>query len=297
MWVFSGRLLVVFVAFLAFQAPLLAQGKKHALLVGVKGYSLAFKQFTELNTERDLEAIRAALKTKFGFQDTEILVLKTPQTTTRKAILSAFKSWLIDASEPGRGDIVYFHYSGHGSQVPAKNDPDEPDGLDQTIVPSDYGPNGVNHIIDDEIADLITQLKAKQPASIMLSFDCCHSGTVTRGEGLVRGRRWEGPVPPPKGPRSRGQAPEDGAGGLFKKQEAYNGGFIVFSACKADQVDTEIKGFEGQPMGPLSYALSKAMQEAAPDWTYQDLYQRVTGVMAQSIATQNPQIEGDLRKV
>jgi len=298
MWITCRRLpIVLFTGLSLIPVTTQAQGRKHALLVGVKGYSLTLKQFTELNTERDLEAMRTALKSKFGFLDSEIQILRTPQTTTRKAILSAFKSWLIDFCEPGRGDIAYFHYSGHGSQVPAKNDTDEPDGLDQTLVPSDYGPNGQNHIIDDEIADLLTQLKAKQPGSIMLSFDCCHSGTVTRGEGLVRGRRWDGPVPLPKGPRTRGQAVEDGAGGLFKKQEAYNGGFIVFSACKADQVDTEIKGFEGQPMGPLSYALSKAMQEAGRDWTYHDLFQRVTGLMAQSIATQNPQIEGDLRKV
>ena len=292
------RLLVSFAVLLALiPSQANAQGRKRALLVGVKGYALNLRQFTELNTERDLEALRSTLKSRFAFSDADIQILKTPQTTTRKAILSAFRSWLIDSCEPGRGDIVYFHFSGHGSQVPAKNDPDEPDGLDQTIVPSDYGPNGTNHILDDEIADLLNQLKAKQPASIMLSFDCCHSGTVTRGGGLVRGRRWDGPIPPPKGPRARGMAAGDGAGGLFKKHEAYNGGFVVFSACRADQVDTEIKGFQGQPMGPLSYALSKAMQEAAPDWTYHDLFQRVTGIMAQSIPTQTPQLEGDLRKV
>src|SRR5438067_9690758 len=88
MLVSCSRLLAALAAaFLLAQPPLQAQGRKHALLIGVKGYSLTLKQFTELNTERDLEAIRTALKSKFGFQDSEILVLKTPQTTTRKAIL------------------------------------------------------------------------------------------------------------------------------------------------------------------------------------------------------------------
>ena len=38
----------------------------------------------------------------------------------------------------GQDDIVVFHYSGHGSQM-TDLEGDEPDGLDETIVPYDSG--------------------------------------------------------------------------------------------------------------------------------------------------------------
>ena len=52
--------------------------------------------------------------------------------------------WLIKGAKPG--DSLFFHYSGHGSQVKDK-DGDEIDGLDETILPVDFQKSGM--IIDD----------------------------------------------------------------------------------------------------------------------------------------------------
>jgi hypothetical protein len=54
--------------------------------------------------------------------------------------------WLIGGTQPG--DSLFFHYSGHGSQV-VDHSGDEEDGLDETICPVDFKSAG--QIIDDEV--------------------------------------------------------------------------------------------------------------------------------------------------
>ena len=74
------------------------------------------------------------LREQFAFADADIELLKDEQAT-RDAILAAFDR-LVDRTQPG--DLVVVHYSGHGSQV-VDLEKDEPDGLDETIVPDDSG--------------------------------------------------------------------------------------------------------------------------------------------------------------
>jgi hypothetical protein len=126
----------------------------------------------------------------------------------------------------------------------------------------------LRNIRDDEIGMLLGQLKQKQPASVILSFDSCFSGTITRGgRHKVRGRSWEGPVPvtPSKKPVD---GPAEGSGGLLKRGEALANGYVVISATRSDQVDTETEDESNQKIGPLSYALSMALSKR---WTTNDL--------------------------
>ena len=86
------------------------------------------------------------------------------------------------------GDFVYLHFSGHGSQAPARHPEQELDGLDELFLPADIGPwndsvgEVTNALVDDEIGTLINGLR-KRGASVWAVFDSCHSGTVTRGLG------------------------------------------------------------------------------------------------------------------
>ena len=51
---------------------------------------------------------------------------------------------LISKSAPG--DILYFHYSGHGTRVPADDDENDETGYDECIAPSDLNLiNGMCH--------------------------------------------------------------------------------------------------------------------------------------------------------
>jgi hypothetical protein len=67
---------------------------------------------------------------------------------------------------------IWFHYSGHGSQISAGPNSDELDKLDEVLVPIDFQKSGF--IIDDEIFNIIKNVKCK----MILVFDCCRSGSV-----------------------------------------------------------------------------------------------------------------------
>lgn len=69
------------------------------------------------------------------------------------------------------GDTLFFHYSGHGTQVPTDHDDLEADGLDEAIVPVD-----MNLIVDDDLRLIFCQLPLG--ARMTMLADCCHSGTM-----------------------------------------------------------------------------------------------------------------------
>ncbi|KAH7438391.1 hypothetical protein KP509_04G013100 [Ceratopteris richardii] len=67
------------------------------------------------------------------------------------------------------GDVLFFHYSGHGMRAPAQIDDDDETGYDECIVPCD-----MNFITDDDFRELISKL----PSGVALTIvsDSCHSG-------------------------------------------------------------------------------------------------------------------------
>ena len=87
---------------------------------------------------------------------------------TRNNILSQLTNLVNQSS---RLTEIWFHYSGHGSQIRDTNG-DEADRLDEVLVPMDYQTKGF--IIDDEIFNIVKNSKCKT----ILVFDSCHSGSV-----------------------------------------------------------------------------------------------------------------------
>lgn len=71
------------------------------------------------------------------------------------------------------GDKLYFHYSGHGTQILDING-DETDGYDECLVPLDYEEKGF--ITDDILREILAD---RIPNGVCLSgvLDCCNSGT------------------------------------------------------------------------------------------------------------------------
>tara|TARA_A100001011_G_C14317025_1_gene848428 strand:- start:4799 stop:5764 length:966 start_codon:yes stop_codon:yes gene_type:complete len=70
-----------------------------------------------------------------------------------------------------KNDILFFYFSGHGSQINDLNN-DENDKKDEVFIPSDYN----NNIITD---DLLKSLFSTSSSTIFSIFDCCSSGTMT----------------------------------------------------------------------------------------------------------------------
>ncbi|MBD2388301.1 caspase family protein [Cylindrospermum sp. FACHB-282] len=161
--------------------------RKLALLVGINEYSGTIPALR--GCVNDVLLQKELLIHRFGFKPENILTL-TDQQATRENILTKFETHLIAQAKPG--DVVVFHFSGHGSQV-VDPDRDSPDGLNSTLVPIDSGlPIGypvtggpVQDIMGHTLFLLMYALKTD---NVTVVLDSCHSGGGKRGNLRVRSR-------------------------------------------------------------------------------------------------------------
>src|SRR5262245_30243391 len=132
---------------------------KLAVLVGINDYKYPNQISSLAGSLNDVEDMLQVLTTKFEFPRENILVLKNAQAT-HAGIIDAIRNQLIAKAKPG--DIVVFHYSGHGSQMKDVSGK-KISGLDETIVPYDSrDPQGkVFDISGAELHGLLVQLAQK----------------------------------------------------------------------------------------------------------------------------------------
>ena len=162
-------------------------GERHALLVGVAGYPQLAEGLRLQGPRNDVQLMRSVLEEQ-AFPATNIRVLadgiEGARPATRSAILKELRAL---AGRTGKGDFVYLHFSGHGSQQPSPGGPSaaEPDALDELFLPYDVGRweerQGAveNAIVDDEIGIAVDAIR-KGGTFVWAVFDSCHSGTLTR---------------------------------------------------------------------------------------------------------------------
>ena len=145
----------------------------------------------ELNAcEADAEDMAAIAKSK-KFSVSTLLTKAATRSRVTNAIQGA-------AKRLKRGDIFMLSYSGHGGQLPDRNN-DEPDGMDETWCLYD------GEIVDDELHALYRKFAAG--VRILVFSDSCHSGTVTKlayYHGTVGARA----TPSDERPRYRAMPPD-----------------------------------------------------------------------------------------
>lgn len=165
---------------------------KKALLIGINKYKhLPFYSQvlkTTVNNLKgsvnDVKIMKGLLKSHYGFLEDNIKTIYDEEAT-KDNILKIFENWLIDSTK--EGDLVFFYFSGHGTQVPDQNG-DEEDGQDEGLCAHDLIPEGANSaneakiILDDELGQWLRRLRGRE---VIVVIDSCHSGTATRG---VNGR-------------------------------------------------------------------------------------------------------------
>jgi hypothetical protein len=110
-------------------------GQKRALLVGINYLGTDGELKGCLN---DVARMRRCLVGRFGFDEADIRVLadadpSTPPPTGANIRLELER--LVAGARPG--DALFFHYSGHGLQLPAETGEDDDTGYDECIVPCD----------------------------------------------------------------------------------------------------------------------------------------------------------------
>lgn len=173
-------------------------GRKLALLVGVNAYPEAIPDLRGCLT--DVELQWELLVHRFGFSPKDILVVSDKESIqpTRQNILQAFEEHLIRQAKPG--DVVVFHFSGHGSLVNDRHALQElvvnENGVKKvvpnskrvtgTIVPSDRPTSQPQQVNDIMGQSLFLLMQALQTQNVTVVLDSCHSGGGTRGNLLFR---------------------------------------------------------------------------------------------------------------
>lgn len=179
----------------------------YALLVGIDKYQ--GKKITKLGgCVKDVNLVKTFLENKY--KDRLKLRMLTDEEATYENIIAAFEQHLVNGGGEGK-DTFWFHFSGHGSEqftaeqfykpVDANGKPMPTlaaNGKDQTLVC--YNPGGTTdgiYLADKELAILISRIHEKARSigkikpHILVTLDCCHSGTGTRAEGEIKSRKFD----------------------------------------------------------------------------------------------------------
>lgn len=276
---------------------------RRALLIGINHYLYLVSDKQLNGCVHDVKLMSKTLQEIFGFPAENItLVYDEGLSPTRDHIIQAMQDLL---AKTQRDDIVVFHYSGHGSQVPDR-DGDEPDGLDDTIVPCDSG-RDVQHlnrdITDDEIRAWLFQMGQITPY-ITLIFDSCHSGSIgrdafgARARSLPADERAATELPPPAFDLSvlSGEQGRSSISGWLPISNRY----VLIAGCRDDESSYEMTtrtGGKATPHGTLTYFLVEELSKAKSGTTYQAVFDRIRSRVNRENTSQHPQMEGDINRV
>lgn len=242
-------------------------GRKKALCIGInyKG------QRRELRgCINDAHNVKRFLTSNWGYKDGDIVMLvddtdNLRQMPTRKNILDAMR-WLVSDAHPH--DALFFHYSGHGGQVPDK-DGDEVDGLDEVIYPVDYKKAGM--IVDDEMHRIMVK---SLPTGCRLTavFDSCHSGTALDLPYIYH---------------SNGRLKGNHIARQAQAEKATKADVISFAGCRDDQTSADTTQ-GGMAVGAMSYAFVTSLTNK-PVQSYQELLKSIRAILKRHYQ-QKPQL-------
>jgi len=227
--------------------------KKIAMLVGInyKGTDISLN-----GCINDVTSMRNYLVEKQGF-DFKNTILMTDDTQIKPTKENIIKYLTLGISQLKEGDLFYFHYSGHGSQIVDTNR-DELDGLDEVLVPIDYEKNGF--VSDDVLRSLIDKVPEK--ARFISVIDACHSETsfdlkytydpVTQKD-IVRKKLNK--------MKRGGLTIEKGKLLAVKKaMKETKGDVVVLSGCMDNQTSSDVY-FKGKHQGALTASLLDALSK------------------------------------
>jgi hypothetical protein len=263
---------------------------RRALVIGIDQYE--HLPYPLEGCVNDAVVLSRLLETSFGFPRSAVVTLLDEQAT-RDRVLSELDA-LVEATEAD--DVVVVTYSGHGSQM-TDREGDEPDGMDETIVPHDSGrdPFENRDITDDELYVRLLALTRATP-SVSAIFDCCHSGSVLRDafgdrvRWVPEDRRPVAELPPSTVTREAGGL-GSGPSGWVPLGERY----VLIAGCRDDESSFEHTVTEDGAtvtQGALTYFLSREIARAGPGTTYRDVFEAASAQVTVAKPHQHPQLEG-----
>ena len=264
--------------------------RRHALIVGIDHYAHLEERYQLRGCVNDARAVAAILQARHGFAAGDVVLLVNAEAT-RTAMLAAMDALV---ARIGDDDFVHLHFSGHGS-TRSNADGSEGAGHDSTLMPHDSGrgPAPDLDILDDELHGWLARLGARTQYTSLV-FDCCHSGTLSRGAAAGRVRS----VPP--FPRARAAAPPQSSTSIGTRGTRWRGvasaeaRHVLLSACRDDEEAHETPpGQEGTPThGALTWFLLRALATCAQGNTWRDVFEQVAPEVRALHGNQHPQLQG-----
>lgn len=259
---------------------------RRALLIGINDYTASqIPQYTSTpqrdwrnlgGSVNDVTSMREMLLVLYGFQPNEIVTL-SDQAATRAAILRAIETQLV--APAAKGDVVLFFYAGHGSQV-RNSRSDEPDGLDESIVPADSR-RGAKDIRDKELRRLFNRV-LDRGARLTVMLDDCNSGSGARG--LPAGTTVRGIRPDPR----------DVADGADYGPRPEERGALVLSASQDFENAGETRDADQKIRGVFTWAWMRAIRDASPGEPVYDTFLRAQARLRNETPYQEPVIAASL---
>lgn len=269
--------------------------KVYALLVGINEYRAPITQLQ--GCLRDINRIEAYLKKQIVEERGLYIQTLTNEEATRSNIIASFRQHLARAKSE---DVVWFHFSGHGTEsftAPEFRNSVEPNGKDQNLVCYNISDEDTDFLLaDKEIAVLLQQISSSNATPhIIVSLDCCHSGSGTRiaewEEASIKSRTISSH-------RFSSYQEAHSAGATRKLSTYLNGYFslnnldipltkhILLSACTS--IQTAGDTLDG---GIFTTGLLRAIESSTTPLNYTDLFARTRATVQQQRREQLPQFE------
>ncbi|CAE7675577.1 pca1 [Symbiodinium pilosum] len=148
-------------------------GQKKALLVGLNYRNTRAELHGCIN---DVNNMQTVLVQQYGFKLEDIMMLNEDQDKSKwpyKKVIMEGLQWLYQGAKDG--DLLFFHYSGHGSTYQLDKKAMAADAICPLDCLDKQWPEAV--ILDTEIHEKLYDPLPKGCKAVCI-FDCCHSATV-----------------------------------------------------------------------------------------------------------------------
>lgn len=265
---------------------------KRAMLCGINEYRMDGADLR--GCVNDVVEMRSVLVDLFGFDSADIVTLTDRDAT--KMRIERHLAALVDSA--ASGDVIYVHFSGHGSNVPDR-DGDEADRRDEIFCPTDL--DWRDPLRDDDVRAILD----RTDAGVNLTFvaDCCHSGSITRALvspdarerprfipcprdlfAAESGRRLHGELRSTRRSRELQPMADDSVHDVELPE-------VLLAGCRSDQTAADA-WLDGQFNGALTHALVSTLRECGGRTSYRELHAEILRRLAAGGFSQTPQLEG-----
>jgi len=258
--------------------------RRKAIVVGINEYASQPALRGCVNDTTNMGLVLAQFA-GFGTDDVQVI---SDELAGKRDIEDQLE-WLVSGASAG--DLLAFHFSGHGSRVPDQDEPDEPvDHLDEILCPYDMAWNGA-FITDDYL-----RRRLDVPAGVVLEviLDACHTGDADAELGVAapapsldpdRSARF---LEPPAALANANASPRDlPTNRLFRGARAPR--VALWSACGATQTAADAR-IGSLFNGAFTFYFCKHMRESRGDLSRRELLTRIRRSLAADGYSQIPEL-------